>query len=117
MKLHSYKIYMLLVIALFIQALIPQGFMPNTDADGFFELSICRSSDIGNTSPVNSEDRHEKDMTCPFMVVSPLQNPLEPYVFKIAELKSDVYDHQQAQNQLSLHAPKTWQAQAPPTLL
>ena len=96
----------ILAIALLLQAFIPQGFMPDSESDDAFALSICRASDIGKTptqnAPQNEQD-HEKDVGCAFMSVGASGVAVPIY-------DAEWYDFAA----LTQAARKYWQAQAPP---
>jgi|GEM_PF-3143324 len=106
----------ILAIALLLQAFIPQGFMPDSESDDAFALSICRASDIGKTptqnAPQNEQD-HEKDVGCAFMSVGasgvavPIYDIAAPSFHAV---RAEWYDFAA----LTQAARKYWQAQAPP---
>lgn len=116
--LSRHKLHALIVLALFIQALIPHGFMPNLNADNAFELSICRSSDITNEAQdTGDNEQNHGHQKCPYAPVSSDNTVSNNGKLPLPSISRDAHRIYALHNAKATYSAKSWQSQAPPASL
>jgi len=121
--MHKITFTYALLIALFVQAFIPVGYMPKTNTDGSFTLEICTSQGIElvtmNTGASDSQKDHSNNSAsphneCPYAPLNAALNVVDDHIQSPALIaQNQIPFHNQIQTQPRL---QNYASRAPPLL-